>query len=298
MAELLFPIREYDLAGTLACGQAFRWEPRGNPEAPETPWVGVADGRWVKLTFHPGKNRGEGILRAVTAGDEDCELWLRHYLQIDADLPAILSTFPDDEPMREAVSCCRGLRLLRQDPWECLASFICSASKQIMQIRAIVARLSQRFGDPVKVPPGEPPAWAFPTADQIASAGEGRLRECGMGFRAPNLWATAGMVSSGRLDLDGLSALSLAEAREKLVALPGVGPKIADCVLLFGCGFHQAFPLDVWILRVLREIYFQRRRPTPARLRRFAATYFGPYGGHAQQYLFHAARQKAGRRSA
>src|SRR6185503_265913 len=116
--------------------------------------------------------------------------WLGDYLQVDVALDAILLSFPDDAPMREAAIACRGLRLLRQDPWECLASFILSSTKQIVQIQQIIALLCERFGRAVIVPPGHPPAFAFPTAERLAACAEADLRGCKMGFRAPNLLTT------------------------------------------------------------------------------------------------------------
>ena len=113
-----------------------------------------------------------------------------------------------------------------------------------------------------------------------------------MGFRAPYLLAAARAVVEGHLDPGKLRTRPTAEARAELVSLPGVGPKIADCVLLFACGFQDAFPVDVWVMKALRELYFPRRRPAPARLRRFVETYFGPNAGYAQQYLFHYMRTR------
>jgi N-glycosylase/DNA lyase len=196
--------------------------------------------------------------------------------------------------MRQALAACNGLRLLRQDPWECLASFILSSTKQIVQIRQIVARLCEEFGEPIPVPPGEPVAYTFPTAQNIAGTTEARLRACKMGFRAPYLLAAARMVADGRLDLASLRKLSRTEARLKLMEIPGVGGKIADCVLLFAYGFDTAFPVDVWIARALQQLYFPKQAATEKQLHAFAASYFGPHAGYAQQYLFHYIRTKGG----
>ena len=205
------------------------------------------------------------------------------------NLPAILATFPQDAPMRKAVARCHGLRLLRQEPWECLASFILSSTKQITQIRQIVARLCERHGRLIAGWDSEP-AFAFPTPEQITALTEAQLRDCKMGFRAPYLLAAARRVANGMLNLGELCRLESPEARARLLELPGVGPKIADCVLLFACGFPTAFPVDVWVMRALRRSYFRNRRVPLARLREFSATHFGPYGGYAQQYLFHSLR--------
>ena len=135
--EIILPVRDYDLAATLDSGQAFRWQPCNDS------WVGVVGQRWVRLT-----QRHNGI-RAETAGPVADWQWLRDYLQTETDLAAVLKTFPDDAPLRDAVAACRGLRVLRQDPWECLASFILSSTKQIVQIRQITALLCERFGESI-----------------------------------------------------------------------------------------------------------------------------------------------------
>jgi N-glycosylase/DNA lyase len=150
--------------------------------------------------------------------------------------------------------------------------------------------LCERYGEPVAVPEGHEQAWAFPTAKRIASCTEAELRACKMGFRAPNLLETAKMLVRGEIDLSDLDRLSVVDARAELLKLPGVGPKIANCVLLFAFGFQEAFPVDVWVLKAICKLYFPRRRPSPSTLRQFTTTHFGPYAGYAQQYLFHYAR--------
>jgi N-glycosylase/DNA lyase len=223
--------------------------------------------------------------------------WLSDYLQTDLDLSRVLATFPDDPPLRTAVRACRGLRLLRQEPWECLASFLLSSTKQIVQIRQIVALLCERFGEPIAVPAGCSPVCAFPAPDRLARAAELELRRCKMGFRAPYLMAAARQVAQGEIDLGRLRDLPVESARMELMKLPGVGEKIANCVLLFACGFPGAFPVDVWVLKALRQLYFAEERPTIKQLRRFSETHFGPNAGYAQQYLFHYMRTMKERRS-
>jgi N-glycosylase/DNA lyase len=272
------PVADYDLAATLTSGQAFRWNQVSDA------WEGIVAGHWVQLT-----QVSDGIQVRAAQPMSDWA-WLAHYLQTEVALDAVLATFPADPHLRAATHACRGLRLLRQDPWECLASFILSSTKQIVQIRQIVARLCERFGQPIPVPPNRPPAFAFPTAQRLARCAESDLRECKMGFRARHLHAAARMVAEGELNLSGLGDLDEAQARAELIRIPGIGPKIANCVLLFAYGFPRAFPVDVWILRALRQYYFPRRRPTRPRLEKFVAEYFGPHAGYAQQYLFHYIR--------
>jgi N-glycosylase/DNA lyase len=269
---------DYDFRATLTSGQAFRWmEVNGW-------WEGVVRGRWVRL-----QQAADGI-SAETALPVGDWLWLTDYLQLHVHLARVLESFPDDEPMRSAVAACRGLRLLRQEPWECLASFILSSTKQIVQIQQIVAMLCEQFGEAVPVPEGHRAMFAFPTAKRIADCGEGDLRRCKMGFRAPNLLRSAQMVASGQVNLSAVASATLADARAELLKLPGVGEKIANCVLLFAYGFQQAFPVDVWVRKALRELYFPKKRVSAKRLERFAATHFGENAGYAQQYLFHYMR--------
>jgi N-glycosylase/DNA lyase len=277
----LFPVANYDLAATLTSGQVFRWELQ--PEG----WEGVVGRRWVRLG---ADHRG---LTAETAELVEDWRWLTDYLQVNVDWDRILATFPEDEPMRAAMAACRGLRLLRQAPWECLASFILSSTKQIVQIQQIVAELSERFGEPVTVPSGCAPTFAFPSANRLAECSEAELRACKMGFRTSYLLGTARRVATGGIRLNALANQSVEAARADLMKLPGVGRKIADCVLLFACGFAEVFPVDVWVMKALRQLYFPRRRPTPRALRQFADRHFGLNAGYAQQYLFHYIRTRS-----
>ena len=307
-SEILLPVTDYDLAATLDSGQVFRWRQVGDS------WHGIIGRHSVRLTPSPG------AIHAVTAAPVTSWDFLHEFLQARVDLPAILKTFPADGPMNDAIAACPGLRLLRQDPWECLASFILSSTKQIVQIRQIVALLCERFGEPAaglkdyssahqpaensqlvtaqkSLPRGAAaigagPACCFPTAKRIAAATEAELRACKMGFRAPGLLRAAREIAEGRLDLEKIRTLDYAHARAELMKLHGVGGKIADCVLLFAYGFDSSFPVDVWVERALQKLYFPRRRASDRRLRKFAATHFGPHAGYAQQYLFHYMRTK------
>lgn len=281
--EIKLSVADYDLDATMNSGQVFAWEQYENV------WAGVVGGRWVTL-----QSFSDGI-RAITTTPQKEWFWLKDFLQTDVHLRTVVATFPANDPhLRSAVVACHGLRLLRQDPWECLASFILSSTKQIVQIRQIVRTLCERYGTPVAVGDGHKAAFAFPTAEQIADLSETDLRQCKMGFRAKYLLAAARRVATGELALEGIRQMSLPAARDELIKLPGVGEKIADCVLLFAYGFPAAFPVDVWIARALSQFYFRGRKKRPGQLRRFAAQHFGPNAGYAQQYLFHHIRTKIG----
>lgn len=279
-ASKVFFVRNYDLAGTLTSGQAFRWRKIDGS------WIGVIGSHWVRL------RENETSIFAECAEPVADWKWLVEYLQLDLDLSQVLKEFPNDEPMLAAVSACRGLRLLRQEPWECLASFILSSTKQIVQIQQIIAMLCERFGDLVPSDPTFAPAYAFPSPARLAKCAEAELRGCKMGFRAPYLLETAKLLATGQFDLTRLRELPVEAAREELMKLPGVGRKIADCVLLFAYGFQSAFPVDVWVMKALRQLYFPKRKVKMQRLHRFAAEHFGIYSGYAQQYLFHYMRTK------
>src|SRR5262249_2008564 len=134
---------------------------------------------------------------------------------------------------------------------------------------------------------------SFPSSGRLAQVSEKELRDCKMGFRAPYLRETAMAVAGRELELEHLGRLPVEEARSKLLELPGVGRKIADCVLLFACGFDEAFPVDVWVSKGLRELYFPKRRVTAKRLVKFSQSHFGRYSGYAQQYLFHYMRTRS-----
>ena len=303
-------VRDYALAMTLTSGQAFRWQ------CSDDSWTGVVAGRWVRLrqvcmdcgasaapvwmppdrSPTPGPRVPATGILAETATPMANWHWLEDYLQAEIDLTTVLDTFPNDEPMRAAALACRGLRLLRQDPWECLASFILSSTKRILQIQQIVSLVCERFGEPIAVPEGRPPVFAFPAAERLASASEAELRDCKMGFRAPFLLSAARRVAEAKLDLQAPYSGAIEDARAQLLACEGVGEKIANCVLLFAYGRQEAFPVDVWVMKALRQLYFPRRKRTLLQLQKFASRHFGPNAGYAQQYLFHYARSHLNRK--
>jgi N-glycosylase/DNA lyase len=267
-----------DLATSLRCGQVFHWENHGEG------WIGALGDDPVYL------EQVDDALWIAGAPDERVE----SYLALDHPLEEIVASFPQDDAMRGAAQFSRGMRIFRQPEWECLASFITSAMKQVAHITQMSLALRRSFGQPLVL--GGRTLHAYPTPAAMAAASEAQLRACGLGFRAANLLRTARMIDSGEVSLEAVAAMGDDEAREELCRLPGVGVKVANCALLFGFGRLAAFPIDVWIERILRTLYFKgKRRVTPRRLREFAATYFGAYGGYAQQYLFHHARQTWGR---
>ena len=271
---------------TLNSGQVFHWEKAGGG------FCGTIGEHAVCV-----KQRGAMLHVAMDGGSlrRRGEELIRNYFALDHPLDEICASFPRDLAMKAARNFCQGLRIIRQPKWECLATFICSSMKQVAHIRQISRALREQFGEKKEICSHE--VFSFPPAERLAGTTENELRKCGLGYRAKNLLATAKRVALGEVNLDSLSALSNGELREQLCDLPGVGAKVANCVMLFGYERITAFPIDVWIERVLRENYFSRKRHvTSASLAEFAANYFGAHGGYAQQYLFHHARMMARKR--
>jgi N-glycosylase/DNA lyase len=284
MRPIEIPAPDFDLEKTLNSGQVFHWEKIDNGflgTIGDVPACVQQDDDILKVRF--------GETRKPTRETRALPRLVTHYFALDHPLAEICASFPDDALMNAACNFCRGLRIIRQPKWECLATFICSSMKQVAHIRQISAALRTRFGERREI--GNHVVYTFPSAQRIARASKTELRECKLGYRAKNLRATAQRVSSGEFDLEKWARLPDADLRKNLCELPGVGAKIANCVMLFGYERLRAFPIDIWIGRVLRQQYFPRRKKIAAqRLREFSETYFGEHGGYAQQYLFHHAR--------
>ncbi len=282
MVETAAP--DFDLEKTLESGQVFHWGKIGDG------FYGTIGNKAVYVA-QSGNSTKIGCAETAQPARETRALprIVRDYFALDHPLADICRSFPNDEAMNAARSFCRGLRIIRQPKWECLATFICSSMKQVAHIRQISHALRERFGDARKI--DNHVLYTFPSAERLAASSEKELRECALGYRAKNLLATARLVANGDANLEQISAFSDVDLRARLCQLPGVGAKVANCVMLFAYERLQAFPIDVWIERVLREKYFPRARKLNAsRLRTFTQEYFGEHGGYAQQYLFHHAR--------
>ena len=267
---------DFDLDQTLDCGQVFHWRREDGG------WIGAIGDQALRV-----ERQGNGNELLLTAGMENIAA---HYFALDHPLAEIAATFPDDPAMNAARDYCRGMRIVRQPAWECLATFITSSMKQVAHIAQISHTLRRRFGR--RIDWDGPELFAYPTAQAMAALSEADLRACALGYRAKNLLGSARMIAEGAVDLAAIAKMDDAAARAELCRLPGVGEKVANCTMLFGFERVRAFPIDVWIERVLRQIYFpKKRRVTTRRLKEFSESYFGEYGGYAQQYLFHHARK-------
>ena len=258
----------------LDSAQCFHWVESGA-------WYGaVVGGAPVWLT-----RAEEGIL---AEGDADPAA-LRRYLDLDRDYDAVALEFDAIPAAREAMRLFPGLRVLNQPPWEALVGFILSANNNVGRIRGLVEALCRVLGPRLETPRGA--LYGFPAPEALAGCPEDDLRALKVGYRAPFLVETARRVLDG-FPLDCLCDMDYDEAHRLLATLPGVGDKVADCVLLFGCGHASAFPVDVWVARLL-ESWFGFEGMSRKRMSREARMRLGPRAGIMQQFLFHAARTGA-----
>jgi N-glycosylase/DNA lyase len=321
-------VRDFIPTQTFACGQAFRW----NRER-DGSYTGIAGGRAANIAFTPASpeaSAGDIVIRPLggavcahsdahsdTPADAGASgaprvagyksyFW-ENYLDLKRDYGEIKRTLTaGDAVMADAVAHGAGIRILKQEPWETLISFIISQNNHIPRIKACIERLCEGFGTRIDCGDGGA-RFAFPSVNALASLSEMDLAPCGLGYRARYIAETARQVAEtgGAAWLEGLrgaagnggaaaeEAAADGKAAEKaLLSLCGVGPKVAACVLLFGLGRTEGFPVDVWMERVMRERYGIAGKQAAAD---YAAARFGPYAGIAQQYLFYSARN--GRRA-
>lgn len=260
---LVIPEDIFSLPQTLDCGQAFRWEKTENNK-----WHGVV--RDTPLTVY---ETAEGIVFGNTTEEQFNAIW-KDYFDFDTDYQKIREGFSSDLYLSKAMDFCGGIRLLKQEPWEALCSFIISQNNNIPRIKGIISRLCETFGDDLGN--GD---FSFPAAERLANMTPEELDPLRAGFRAKYIVDAAKKVVSGEVPLYSLSQLPLEEGLNSLMKITGVGPKVASCALLYGCGKKDAFPIDVWVKKILKELYpdgfpFED----------------SPYKGIAQQYLFHYRR--------
>jgi len=285
----LSPSCPFNLDFTLCCGQTFRWDKHGEW------WYGTVGEKVFKVC----QNGDELEFENVGAG------FVKDHFGLHDDLPKIFLQITKDKHIEAAVHKFKGLRILRQDPWECLISYICATYKSISAIRHMLFNLSRKFGE--KVCYDSYSFYTFPTSARLAKATAGELADCGLGYRAKYVSQTAKMVHVNGLEFEDLRKATYDEAKRKLLGFPGVGPKVADCVLLFSLGKLEAFPVDVWIRRVILRYYsrhflgeFLERisgekslsNSEYEKLNLFGRKYFGEYAGYAQEYLYHYERMQ------
>ena len=271
--------QQFSLDQTLGCGQVFRWD-----RTDDGWWYGVIGERVIRI-------RQVGTRLTFKGAPAS---FITHYFSLDVDLLPILTSIDRDSFIHTAISQCTGLRLIRQPKWECLVSYICSTNSNIPTIRRRIASIAQQFGKAIEFEGNT--YYAFPEPSSI-SCREHILPDCRLGYRTPYVLDTACKITDVNQWEDTISALPFEDARRELMKLKGVGPKAADCILLFAFQKYEAFPVDVWIRRIMQENYLKTLSTTSAltgweydTIRRFAKKHFGEYCGYAQEYLY-AARQ-------
>ncbi len=259
----------FSLDLTLGCGQVFRWEKTGEW------WTGVVEREVIRI-----RQKRQTLIFEGTSQER-----IRDYFGLDTDLGFILDTIDRDPVIHGAVTNCIGLRLVNQPPWECLASYICATYANIPGIRRKIALLSETFGDPIY---GYPDSvfYSFPSADALADSDPCNLSRCSLGYRAPYLSATAREIAADPGWVDRIHTREYEPARRELMRFMGVGPKVADCVLLFAFRKYEAFPVDVWIARIMQRYYGVAEKGGYEQIRRKGREYFGEYAGYAQEYLY------------
>jgi N-glycosylase/DNA lyase len=261
------------LAETLIGGQAFRWYHEADLDC----WTGIWENNAIRFRLQP-----KGILEVQRLTNTPMER-IVDYLGTER-LASLIATLPcnADPVLQRLQARWSTLSILRQPAGETVLAFICSSNKQILQIRTMLHNLAVQFGKGI---PGTPfhalPSWA-----KLAQVGEDALRSCALGYRARHVAGTAAFLKEHPGYLDSIPALSLAEARSALLRLPGVGPKVADCILLFGCGRMEAFPVDTWIARLMVRHYPELAGWKREQVTTFARLHFGQAAGLAQQWIF------------
>ncbi|MEM2105133.1 MAG: DNA glycosylase [Candidatus Bathyarchaeia archaeon] len=274
----------FNLDITLCCGQAFRWIRHGEW------WYGVIGEKAFKIRQNCERLEFENV----------DEKFVRNYFGLNDDLQYIYRKVCKDEHVKNAIEASKGLRIIRQEPWECLISYICATYKNIPAIQKMLEALSRKFGEKICFDGME--FYTFPTKEKIASASIRELEECGLGYRAKYVYETAKAIREANFDFEQLKKISYERAKSELLRFPGIGCKVADCVLLFSLEKFEAFPVDVWMRRAILKFYAHhfpkdfvaklssKKSLTPSMynvLNLFGRKYFGDYAGYAQEYLYH-----------
>jgi N-glycosylase/DNA lyase len=277
----------FNLENTLTCGQVFRWRKLGEQ------WYGVFKENVTKIRQCREK------IRCFTFPEQMDENSIKEYFGIDDDLPTILLQINMDDHIKKATQHLNGLRILRQDPWECLISYVCATYTNISAVKNMIDNLSKAFGR--KLIFDGHVFYTFPTPSDLAQADLIDLKDCKLGFRAENVLKISQILDRKEFKLDLLKEMTYQRAKLELMSMPGIGQKVADCILLFSLKKFEAFPVDVWIKRIILTLYseyFERffiqriltkKTITPKEyeiIASFGRRYFGQYAGYAQEYLY------------
>jgi len=273
--------KNFDLELTMTCGQTFCWNRLDGKL--------YGEGKPGFYTFRKGKpvfveDKKDSIEVETALPKKQVE----KALGLDKDLERIFNTFPEDEPLEKARKHLWGLRIVQDEFFPCLISYLCSPQMQIPRIKKMHNKIAEKYGEKTEFNNKE--IYRFPNPEELVEASEDDLRRLGVGYRAKYIVESTKMVVEG-FSSEEVKGLDYFEAREEMKQLYGVGDKVADCVMLFSLGFYEAYPMDTWAMKALEKyyprIYSEDYEETSKKLR----DRFGEYSGYAQEYLFHAARQ-------
>ena len=280
---LLKNVKSFEPKDIFECGQCFRW----NLEE-DGSYTGVVG----KNVLNVVKEQDNIIIKGI--GKDNLKDVCSKYFDLDTDYEKIKNKLSRiDGNLKTSIDYGNGIRILHQDVWETLISFIISANNNIPRIKGIIERISQKYGRVIEW--NGKNYYTFPTADELSRASIKDLRMLGLGFRDSRVYETTRLVKEGKIDLEKLEKNNnISEIREELLKFPGVGPKVADCIMLFSMKKYQVFPIDVWVKRVMTELYFNKDKkiePNNKKILEFAENKFGNLAGLAQQYLFYWRRE-------
>lgn len=271
-------VRDFNLTHIFECGQAFRFNKTGENE-----YTGVAKGRALTVS-----QRDDEVILYDTSYEDFINIW-HDFFDLSTDYSAIKKAVAVDSYMREAINYGYGIRILKQDLWETLISFIISASNNVPRIKGIVERLCIAFGEEIEY--RGKVYYSFPAPQEMSSLTLDELSVIRSGFRDKYIIDACKKTSSGYLMLDSLCDMTTQEAKKALMSINGIGEKVSNCILLFGLGRVDSFPVDVWIKRIMEYCYFDSEQSIDT-ISSLAKEKFGNLGGYAQQYLFYWAREK------
>ena len=273
---IISDIKDFNLDHIFECGQCFRWN-----KEPDGSYIGVAMGKALKIS-----QTASSVTLYDTSKEDFENIWY-NYFDMNNDYGIIKSTLSSDKILKEAISYGGGIRILNQDLWECVVSFIISASNNIPRIKKIINSLCELYGDKIEYLGNT--YYTFPSSEKIYSLNLDDLAPIKAGFRDKYILSAAKFFHEG-MCMDTFKNLTYYDAKKELMKIKGIGNKVADCILLFGLSKRNSFPIDVWIKRVVEYCYFTS--PQSIReIEKFSLEKFGSLGGYAQQYLFFYARE-------
>lgn len=276
--KVLKPEEEFSLKHTLECGQFFRWDK-------------IGDWYYIMCFDTLTKIRQEGNkLYYVTKPDKGSE-FISRIFRLDDDFDEIMDDIDKDDFMSSAIKRYRGLRIMRQEPFECLISYVCSASSSIPNIKNKLNKTAELFGEEIELDGYV--QHTFPKPDMLASASLEQLKKMKIGYHSKYIKGVASAITSASIELSELLKMNYMDTKDELLKLfkgKGVGEKVADCACLFSLEKLEAFPIDIWVERIMREYYFEGKKVTRKEISQFARNYFGRYAGYAQEYLYYMRR--------